>query len=257
METAGKDIEDSDLREAMKESGIGTPATRAAIIERLLTVGYIEREGRALHATEKGVQVIRLLGSHALTSPELTGGWEHRLGLIERGSDSRPAFMSDIVKFTTDTVAELEKIQSIQVERANLGPCPVCGRDVIENRKGYSCWTKEDPGCGFVIWKQKAGKTLPASTVKELMATKRTEKAVTGFRGRSGRSFSAKLSLAQNEEGKWRVDFDEEWAREPREPTPAVEQNGEQPAPAAAKAKAKPKANGGRRRRSARVPSAE
>jgi len=257
METAGKDIEDSELREAMKESGIGTPATRAAIIERLLTVGYVEREGRALHATEKGVQVIRLLGSHALTSPELTGGWEHRLGQIERGSDSRPAFMSDIVKFTTDTVAELEKLQSIQVERANLGPCPVCGRDVIENRKGYSCWTKEDPGCGFVIWKQKAGKTLPASTVKELMATKRTEKAVTGFRGRSGRSFSAKLSLAQNEEGKWRVDFDEEWAREPREPTPAVEQNGEQPAPAAAKAKAKPKANGGRRRRSARVPSAE
>ena len=124
---------------------------------------------------------------------------------------------------------------------------------MIENRKGYSCWTKDDPGCGFVIWKQKAGKTLPASIVKELMATRRTEKAVTGFRGRSGRSFSAKLSLAQNEEGKWRVDFDEEWAREPRDPGAAGEQNGGQPAAA----KAKPKANGGRRRRTARVPSAE
>src|SRR5881275_1358599 len=70
-------------REAMKDSGIGTPATRAAIIERLIDVGYIERDGRALHATEKGVQVIRLLGSHPLTSPQLTGDWERRLALIE------------------------------------------------------------------------------------------------------------------------------------------------------------------------------
>ena len=90
METAGKDIEDAELREAMKDSGIGTPATRAAIIERLISVGYIEREGRALHATEKGVQVIRLLGEHPLTSPELTGSWEHRLGLIEQGEDEPP-----------------------------------------------------------------------------------------------------------------------------------------------------------------------
>ena len=177
METAGKDIEDADLREAMKESGIGTPATRAAIIERLLSVGYIEREGRALHATEKGVQVIRLLGEHPLTSPELTGSWEHRLGLIEQGEDSRPAFMADIVKFTTETVAELDKLKEVKIERANLGPCPVCGRDVIENRKGYSCWSKDDPGCGFVIWKQKAGKTLPVQVVKELMANGRSDEA--------------------------------------------------------------------------------
>ena len=80
METAGKDIEDAELREAMKESGIGTPATRASIIERLLGREYIERDGRALHATEKGIQVIRLLGEHPLTSPELTGDWERRLG---------------------------------------------------------------------------------------------------------------------------------------------------------------------------------
>src|SRR5690242_7572915 len=184
METAGKDVEDAELREAMKESGIGTPATRAAIIERLVDVGYIEREGRALHATDKGVQVIRLLGSHPLTSPELTGDWERRLGLIEQGEDSRPAFMSDIARFTTETVQELDKLKDVKIERANLGPCPVCGRDVIENRKGYSCWSKDDPGCGFVIWKRKAGKILPVSVVKELMATGKTEKQVTGFRGR-------------------------------------------------------------------------
>jgi DNA topoisomerase-3 len=217
METAGKEIEDAELREAMKDSGIGTPATRAAIIERLIDVGYLEREGRALRATEKGVQVIRLLGEHPLTSPELTGGWEHRLGLIEEGSDTRPAFMSDIVKFTADTVAELDKLKGVKIERANLGPCPVCGKDVIENRKGYSCWSKDDPGCGFVIWKKKAGKTLTETIVKELMETGRTAKPVSGFRGRSGRGFSAKLKLLQDDEGKWRVEFDEEWAAKPKE----------------------------------------
>lgn len=227
METAGKEIEDAELREAMKDSGIGTPATRAAIIERLISVGYLEREGRALHATEKGIQVIRLLGEHELTSPQLTGNWERRLGLIERGEDSRPAFMRDIAKFTTETVAELDKLKGVRIERANLGPCPVCGRDVNENRKGYSCWSRDDPGCGFVIWKKKANKILPASVVKELMDSLkasiergddppvgRTAKQVTGFRGRSGRSFRAKLRIEprQDEPGKWRVDFDEEWA---------------------------------------------
>jgi len=227
METAGKDIEDAELREAMKDSGIGTPATRASIIERLIQVGYVEREGRALHATEKGVQVISLLGPHPLTSAELTGDWERRLGLIEQGEDTRPAFMSDIVKFTTDTVAELDKLKGVKIERANLGPCPVCGRDVIENRKGYSCWSKDDPGCGFVIWKKKANKILPVSVVKELMATGKTAKPVAGFRGRSGRTFSAKLRLEQGEEGKWRVEFDEEWANQPREPS-AEGANGEE-----------------------------
>ncbi len=215
METAGKDIQDAELREAMKDSGIGTPATRAAIIERLIQVGYIEREGRALHATDKGVQVVSLLGEHPLTSAELTGDWERRLALIEQGEDSRSAFMGDIAKFTTDTVAELDKLKGVKIERANLGPCPICGRDVIENRKGYSCWSKDDPGCGFVIWKKKANKILPPSVVKELMETRKTAKAVAGFRGRSGRTFSAKLKLEQGEDGKWRVEFDEEWAREP------------------------------------------
>jgi DNA topoisomerase III len=213
METAGKDIEDAELREKMKDSGIGTPATRAAIMERLIQVGYIEREGRALHATEKGVQVISLLGEHELTSAEMTGKWEQRLARIEQGEYSRDEFMSEIVDFTTCTVAELDKLKGVKIERANLGPCPVCGRDVIENRKGYSCWSKDDPGCGFVIWKKKANKILPTAVVKELMETRKTAKPVTGFRGRSGRSFSAKLALEQGEDGKWRVEFDEDWAR--------------------------------------------
>ncbi|MDQ6607863.1 MAG: DNA topoisomerase 3, partial [Actinomycetota bacterium] len=213
METAGKLVDDEELSEAMKESGIGTPATRAAIIERLLQVGYIERDARALVVTEKGLNVIRLLGEHALTSPSLTGDWEHRLARIETGEDSRKAFMGDIVKFTQDTVAELDtKLKDVRIPRANLGPCPVCGHDIMENRKGYSCWSRDDPGCGFVIWKSKAGKQLPIAIARELITTGRTEKAVTGFKGRSGKSFRARLALQQTEDGKWRVEFDEPWA---------------------------------------------
>ena len=228
METAGKLVDEEELREAMKDSGIGTPATRAAIIERLLQVGYIERDGRALVVTEKGLNVIRLLGEHALTSPGLTGEWEHRLSKIETGEDSREAFMGDIVKFASDTVGELDtKLKDVRIPRANLGPCPVCGRDIVENRKGYSCWSREDPGCGFVIWKSKAGKQLPVSVARELIKTGRTEKAVTGFKGRSGKSFRARLALQQSDEGKWRVEFDEPWAKEGAKPPEAPE--GEEP----------------------------
>jgi DNA topoisomerase-3 len=222
METAGKLVDDDELREAMKDSGIGTPATRAAIIERLITVGYIERDGRALVATEKGLNVIRLLNDHALTSPGLTGSWEQRLGKIERGEDSRKKFMGDIAGFAQETVKELdETLKDVRIPRARLGPCPVCGHDIVENRKGYSCWARDDPGCGFVIWKSKAGKTLPLAIAKELIKTGYTVQAVTGFRGRSGRSFRAHLALSQTEEGKWRVEFDELWAKEGAKPPEA------------------------------------
>ena len=216
METAGKLVDDDELREAMKESGIGTPATRAAIIERLIDVGYVERDARALVATEKGLNVIRLLDEHPLTSPALTGDWEQRLAQIEarrgaRASGSWPTSRSS----PASTVGELDtKLKDVRIPRANLGPCPVCGHDIIENRKGYSCWSREDPGCGFVIWKSKAGKQLPAAVARELIATGRTAKPVTGFKGRSGRSFRARLALEQSEEGKWRVEFDEPWAKE-------------------------------------------
>ncbi len=231
METAGKLVDDDELREAMKDSGIGTPATRAAIIERLLSVGYIERDGRALVCTEKGVNVIGLLGAHRLTSPELTGDWEARLAKIEQGSDSRERFMGDIERFAAETVSELdEKLKDIRIPRANLGPCPVCGRDVIENRKGFSCWSREDPGCGFVIWKAKAGKQLTGSMARELIAAGRTVKPVTGFKGRSGRSFRAKLALQQSPEGKWRVEFDEPWARDGGRPEEAATAASAKPA---------------------------
>jgi DNA topoisomerase-3 len=215
METAGKLVDDEAMREAMKDSGIGTPATRAAIIERLIAVGYVERDGRALVATEKGLNVVRLLGEHALTSPALTGDWEKRLEEIEHGRESRAKFMSDIAEFAGATVHELDtKLKDVRIERASLGPCRVCGKEIKENRKGYSCWSREDPGCGFVIWKAKAGKTLGPAVARELIENGYTAKQVTGFKGRSGRSFRAKLALRQSEEGKWRVEFDEPWAQE-------------------------------------------
>ncbi|MCW2971125.1 MAG: topB [Solirubrobacterales bacterium] len=235
METAGKLVDDDELREAMKDSGIGTPATRAAIIERLITVGYLERDGRALVATEKGLNVIRLLNEHALTSPGLTGSWEQRLGKIERGEDSRKQFMSDIAGFANETVHELdETLKDVRIPRARLGPCPVCGHEIVENRKGYSCWSREDPGCGFVIWKSKAGKTLALAVAKELIKTGYTRQAVTGFRGRSGRSFRAHLALSQTDEGKWRVEFDEAWAREGAKPPDAEADAGSERAGAVA-----------------------
>jgi DNA topoisomerase-3 len=226
METAGKLVEDDEAREAMKESGIGTPATRAAIIERLIDVGYVERDGRSLVATEKGRNVIRLLDSHPLTSPALTGDWERRLSRIEHGEEERTRFMADIAKFAGETVGVLDTtLKDVRIPRANLGPCPVCGNDIVENRKGYSCWSREDPGCGFVIWKSKAGKQLPLVTARELISQGFTTRPVTGFKGRSGRSFRAKLALEQSEEeGRWRVEFDEPWAKEGAKPPEAADE---------------------------------
>jgi DNA topoisomerase-3 len=123
--------------------------------------------------------------------------------------------MGDIAGFAQETVKKLdETLKDVRIPRAKLGPCPVCGHEIGENRKGYSCWAREDPGCGFVIWKSKAGKTLTVPVARELIKTGYTEKQVTGFRGRSGRSFRAHLAMSQTEDGKWRVEFDEPWAKE-------------------------------------------
>src|SRR4029078_3469973 len=140
METAGKLVDDEELREAMRDSGIGTPAPRAAIIERLIDVGYVERDGRSLVCTEKGLGVIRLLDDHALTSSSLTGDWEHRLTKIEEGNEERSKFMADIAAFAGATVTTLdEKLKDIRIPRPNLGPCPVCGHDIVHTRNDSLC----------------------------------------------------------------------------------------------------------------------
>ena len=171
METAGKEVDDAELREAMKDSGIGTPATRAAIIERLVSVGYLEREGRALVATEKAIQVVRLLGEHPLTSPELTGELGAPAG-PDRARRGHPARLH--ARHRRVHHRDGERARQAEGRRRSSGPSSARARSAAarsENRKGYSCWSKDDPGCGFVIWKKKASKTLPPSVVKELMAT--------------------------------------------------------------------------------------
>ena len=198
METAGKQIEDEELRDAMKEAGLGTPATRAETIEKLIRVGYIERLGKQLRATSKGRQAIALLGDHALTSAQLTGSWEKRLSDIERGAGARDAFMHDIRDFTSQIVEYFRELSSDDVRalRAEIGPCPNCDGIIRENRLAYGCssWkSREEPGCGFVIWKQQKGRSISAAEARELLEKGQTE-LLDGFKTRPSR---ARLVLAE------------------------------------------------------------
>ena len=235
METAGKEIDDEDAREAMKESGLGTPATRASIIETLISRDFIFREGRSLTVADKGLQLIRFLDDHPLTQPELTGQWEARLLEVENSKTKSSAFMKDIAAFSKTTIKDLDKVLAgVRVERASLGPCPVCGNEIKENRRAYSCWDKDDHGCGFVIWKKLAGKNLPEIVVRELVTQGKTKNKISGFKGKSGRSFSAHLAIVQNDEGVWQSQFNEEWAfQDPDAKKPAAKK------PAAKKTAAK------------------
>jgi DNA topoisomerase-3 len=200
MEGAGKLVEDDELRDAMKDSGIGTPATRASIIETLIDRGYVVRDGRRLVPTQKGIQVIDLLGEHELTSPELTGRWEKRLLDMEHGADTREGFMQDIVGFTDRTVAFLRDLppEKTRFQRRPLGiTCPRCGQgELIENRRGFGCstWTPDDPGCGFIVWKSISGKPITEEILRELIANGRT-KELSGFRSKAGKPFRAMLVL--------------------------------------------------------------
>ena len=105
--------------------------------------------------------MIRLLGEHPLTSPGLTGDWERRPRVIETGSDSRRRSWATSSSSPRTRSPNSIELKDVRIPRANLGPCPVCGHDIVENRKGNSCWSREDPGCGFVIWKAEGGKQLP------------------------------------------------------------------------------------------------
>jgi DNA topoisomerase III len=214
METAGKLIDDEELREAMKESGLGTPATRAETIETLIRREYIERVGKDLQATPKGLQVITMLEAHKLTSPELTGDWERKLAEIEHGRGDRGAFMSEIEDFARETVEQIAALdrEKLRPERVELGPCPRCGAEtgevIRENSRAYGCtsWkSREEAGCGFVIWKRVAGRTLTPEVARQLIEEGRTRDVLTGFRSRNGKPFRARLVL--NPEGKTEFEF--------------------------------------------------
>ena len=214
METAGKLIDDEELREAMKESGLGTPATRAETIETLIRREYIERGGKDLLPTPKGLQVITMLEENKLTSPELTGDWEKRLGDIEHGAGAKDDFIKGIEEFTEATVKAIEALdkEKLRPERVELGLCPRCGAEtgeiIRENSKAYGCtsWkSREETGCGFVIWKRVAGRTLTPEVARQLLEEGKTKEVLSGFRSRAGKPFRARLVL--NDEGKVEFEF--------------------------------------------------
>jgi DNA topoisomerase III len=210
METAGKLVEDEELRQQMKDSGLGTPATRAATIERLIKVGYIEREKKILVPTEKGRSLIRLLGESPLSSPELTARWEERLAKMEKGAESRPDFMSDICGFATKLVEEVrgmegERLAAPSRSHETLGACPKCGAPVIETKKAYGCSAWRKTGCDFAIWKRVSGKSLSVSQAKQLLTRGRTAQ-LKGFKSKAGKPYAAALKL--DAEHKVRLEFE-------------------------------------------------
>ena len=212
MEGAGRFVEDEELREILKESGIGTPATRAAIIERLIEVGYVEREGKTLFPTPKGMELIHLVESipvSELASPQLTGEWEKKLNLIERGEFSRENFMKEIRDLSIEIVEKV-KTQEVGDVRAKMnsavGNCPLCAAPVYEGKKSFFC-SRWKEGCSFSVWKKIAGKTLTRRQVQKLLTEKRTGR-IAGFRSRQGKRFAASLVLG--EDGKVVFDFTRE-----------------------------------------------
>ncbi|MGO9921079.1 MAG: DNA topoisomerase 3 [Isosphaeraceae bacterium] len=165
METAGKLVDDEQLKEALKERGLGTPATRAAIIETLLERGYIVREKKALAATDLGRYLVALVRDRQLKSPELTGEWEAKLREIERGRREPRPFMAEIVRYTGELI---RCAGATAVDRAKLGDCPRCGRPVIEGKRGFGCsgWRQ---GCPFVLWREYKGQRLGDDQIRELL----------------------------------------------------------------------------------------
>jgi DNA topoisomerase-3 len=204
MEGAGKLVDDEALREAMSERGLGTPATRAAIIEGLLNESYLRREGRDLIPSAKARQLMTLLsglGVNELTSPELTGEWEHQLKQIEHRELDRQAFMREIAQMTQVIVKRAKEYErdTVPGDYATLStPCPKCGAVVKENYRRYAC-----TNCDFSIGKHPGGRTFEIAEVEELLQ-KREIGPLSGFISKMGRPFAAILRIT----GEYKLEFD-------------------------------------------------
>ncbi len=216
MEGAGKLIEDDELREAMHEKGLGTPATRAAIIEGLLGEKYMLREGRELIPTAKAFQLMTLLrglGVEELSRPELTGEWEYKLSQMEHGKLSRAEFMREIAAMTEHIVKKAKEYDrdTIPGDYATLAtPCPNCGGVVKENYRRYACTGKkgDGEGCGFSFTKIPAGRAFELPEVEQFLREKKIG-PLDGFRSKAGWPFTAEIALKYSDEDKnWKLEFD-------------------------------------------------
>lgn len=200
MEGAGKLVDDDELREAMSARGLGTPATRAQTIEGLINEKYILREGRELIPTAKAFSLITLLKGlnvNELTSPELTGEWEHKLALMEQGKLSRKDFMADIAEMTRHIVQQAKAHESDTVpgDFATLTtPCPKCGGVIKENYKKFQCQK-----CDFALWKIVAGRQFEIPEIEALLSNREVGPLI-GFRNKMGRPFNALIRLNDKHE---------------------------------------------------------
>jgi DNA topoisomerase-3 len=204
MEGAGKLVDDEELRDAMKEKGLGTPATRASIIETLISAHYLTRHGKELQPTAKAIQTIILLKSAVpeLTSPELTGEWEFRLREIEHKKLTRDAFMRDIRQLTEEIVGKAKHFHPDEhmPDSDPFGTCPKCGSPIIERFKSFTCTNEE---CDFTIWKTIAGRLLSREEFETLVRDKHVG-PLSGFRSKKGKRFPAVLKLS----GDFKAEFD-------------------------------------------------
>ena len=217
MESAGKQIDDDELREAMQEKGLGTPATRAAIIEGLLTEKYMLREGREMIPTAKAFQLMTLLRGlevEELCRAELTGEWEYKLAQMEKGQLSREAFMQQIAAMTERMVKKAKEYDrdTIPGDYATLSaPCPNCGGVVKENYRRYTCTGKAGDGvgaCGFSFGKSPAGRTFETAEADQLLRDKRIG-PLEGFRSKAGWPFTAEITISYDDEAKnYKLEFD-------------------------------------------------
>ena len=216
MEGAGKTIDDDELREAMQEKGLGTPATRAAIIEGLLTEKYLLREGRELIPTAKAFQLMTLLRGlqvEELCRPELTGEWEYKLAQMEKGQLSRQAFMHEIAAMTERIVRKAKEYDrdTVPGDYAQLAaPCPHCGGVVKENYRRYACTGAQgnSEGCGFSFTKTPAGRTFAVQEAEAFLRNHRIG-PLEGFRSKAGWPFVAELALVRDEgSGQFKLEFD-------------------------------------------------
>jgi DNA topoisomerase-3 len=203
MESAGKDLEDEELAEAISEKGIGTPATRADIIENLIAKGYLVRAGKSLRPTVKGIRlvdVLRRIKIDRLASPALTGELEYDLRRVEKGSLKATQFMDEIVDYTRQIVdvAVSFQYEDLYPDEEPLGRCPLCTRPVFERSWFYRCLEvpgqSEDDDCPFRIWKDKSGRYMDRQTVRTLLEKGETDE-LEGFAARDGRTYNARLTL--------------------------------------------------------------